>query len=161
MQFPEPNKEFLQWLDIENAVISVVKAMERAEYNPLVILGVGRGGMIPAAMVGYVHGRVHNLFPEVECVYAWSYMQDSTHKTPGGIKIDWPAPEIIEGWVGLGENLLIVDDLTDTGETLEAYKGKFPLAKTATLIHKKSSTLTPDFYGREDTEGLWYVFPWE
>lgn len=57
------------------------------------------------------------------------------------------------------KQLLIVDDLTDTGVTLEAYS-KNNGVLTATLFHKpKTSKFTPDIYVSET--GDWIYFPWE
>lgn len=59
------------------------------------------------------------------------------------------------------EGLLIVDDLTHTGITLEKlipkmYRSK---VKVATLFHKPTSTFVPDFFVEETTD--WIVFPYE
>lgn len=54
------------------------------------------------------------------------------------------------------EYTLVVDDIADTGITLE----KYPLvAATATLFYKKRSSVKPTFYILETNK--WVVFPWE
>ena len=70
-------------------------------------------------------------------------------------------------------NILLVDDLTDTGDTLKYGKvylvGKFPHIKeirTATLFHKTTSLVKPDYFARElvpDGAGLmpWILKPTE
>jgi len=56
----------------------------------------------------------------------------------------------------LYENILIVDDIADTGLTLKKYGN---LYLTATLFYKARSSVKPDFYVEETTK--WIVFPWE
>jgi len=52
-------------------------------------------------------------------------------------------------------NILIVDDICDTGRTLEKYKN----FKTATLFYKKRASVIPDFY--VEVVEKWQIFPWE
>ena len=61
-------------------------------------------------------------------------------------------------------SVLVVDDITDTGESMmiavEYVKSKNPTnVKTATLRHIEGSKFTPDFYGDVIT-WRWVVFPW-
>jgi len=56
----------------------------------------------------------------------------------------------------LYKNILIVDDIADTGITLKKYDN---LYLTATLFYKACSSVKPDFYVEETTK--WIVFPWE
>jgi len=52
--------------------------------------------------------------------------------------------------------VLVVDDIADTGKTLDGFQKIFP---TATLFYKPRSIVTPTFYIKETTN--WIVFPWE
>ncbi len=53
-------------------------------------------------------------------------------------------------------DILVVDDICDTGETLKNKVAGF----TATLHYKPTASFTPDFYAKEvGTE--WIVYPWE
>jgi hypoxanthine phosphoribosyltransferase len=63
-----------------------------------------------------------------------------------------------------GKKILLVDDISDTGKSLEL--GKIHLQqlgaieiKTATLYQKPLSITTPDFCERQTT--AWVVFPWD
>ena len=61
--------------------------------------------------------------------------------------------------------ILLVDDISDTGDTLIEYyvllERLYPERKfgVATLFYKPHSKYKPDFYVRETTS--WIVFPWE
>lgn len=55
-------------------------------------------------------------------------------------------------------NTLILDDICDSGKTLEDTPGVY----TATLLHKPhTSTFTPNIIGMEILHDSWIVFPWE
>lgn len=55
-------------------------------------------------------------------------------------------------------NTLIVDDISDTGETLSKYR-KYN-NPTATIFCHPKTKLTPDVWIRKK-ENKWIVFPWE
>ena len=55
------------------------------------------------------------------------------------------------------EELLIVDDIADTGITLEKLAGM--CKATATIYYKERSTVKPTFYVIKTDK--WIVFPWE
>lgn len=58
----------------------------------------------------------------------------------------------------IGENTLIVDDMTDSGVTMNKMPGQW----TATLFHKPhTSTFTPNVYSKLHEGDEWLVFPWE
>ena len=56
--------------------------------------------------------------------------------------------------------LLIVDDICDTGATLEYYT-KYEGALTATIHHKQTAIVKPDFYYSLAPQNKWIVYPWE
>jgi hypoxanthine phosphoribosyltransferase len=62
------------------------------------------------------------------------------------------------------KNVLIVDDITDTGESMIIAK-KFvetlnpKETRTATIFHIATSKFTPDYYGRR-IDWIWVVWPW-
>jgi uncharacterized protein len=59
------------------------------------------------------------------------------------------------------KNCLVVDDIADTGKTLQHYSECG--YKIATVFWKLKSIVKPDFYGIENrsVECPWLVFPWE
>lgn len=61
-----------------------------------------------------------------------------------------------------GEKFLIVDDISDTGVTLERMMNTdvFKYAKIATLNYHKQSVVVPDFWV-EEKKDQWIVYPWE
>ena len=61
-----------------------------------------------------------------------------------------------------GKKFLIVDDIADTGVTLERYKKLEVCDKAvfATLDYHKQSTVVPDYWISEKGD-KWIVYPWE
>lgn len=65
-------------------------------------------------------------------------------------------------------NTLIVDDISDSGETLTNLLKKlgYPISGThqlytATVFERKSTSFKPDFIGKHIKYQDWIVFPWE
>lgn len=56
----------------------------------------------------------------------------------------------------INKNTLVVDDICDTGETLQNTVAGY----TATLHYKTTAKYTPDFYSKEVGDE-WIVYPWE
>ena len=54
----------------------------------------------------------------------------------------------------------IIDDLCDSGETLQYLRRKYPLAQIYTLINKNPE-IKPDYFPMSEPMGLWINFPWE
>ena len=65
-----------------------------------------------------------------------------------------PSNELFEEY----ENILFVDDICDSGHTLEQYSQIFT---TATLHYKRSAKVEPNFWWKLATEDEWIVYPWE
>lgn len=58
----------------------------------------------------------------------------------------------------IGKNTLIIDDMTDSGVTMEKIPGQW----TAVLFHKPhTSVFTPNVYSKLHEGDEWLVFPWE
>jgi hypoxanthine phosphoribosyltransferase len=57
-------------------------------------------------------------------------------------------------------NILIVDDICDSGETLKQFKFEENVY-TATIHHKRSAVVEPNFFYQLAYENQWIVYPWE
>ena len=61
---------------------------------------------------------------------------------------------------GKREHLLIVDDISDTGKTLDRLNPLVESCLFYTLHYDKNSIFKPDFYYGSN-EGYWIKYPWE
>lgn len=141
--------------DLELWVKDIVDHLIVSGTFPTYILAIGRGGLIPAAMIAYMFGCKTGTYPSFECLNVTSY----SNEKKGTLRIHGTPQNLLTG----GLRTLIIDDIADSGATLEALKGMLPYALTATLVHKETSSIKPDFCGHTDKDGdkYWYVFPWE
>lgn len=58
--------------------------------------------------------------------------------------------------------MLILDDIADSGETFSKLKKEYPNPKYAALQYKETSSFKPDYYGEKiDSNYGWIVYPWE
>ncbi|MFN3527886.1 MAG: TIGR00725 family protein [Candidatus Altarchaeaceae archaeon] len=138
----------LSWNDIERMC---KKLKEKINFDADIIVGISRGGLVPARILSDLLD-IKNL----EIIKIESYTGIGTKKEP---KITRELLIDIKD-----KNVLLVDDVADTGESLilakEYLLKKFPKnLKIATLHYKPKSKIIPDYYV-EETE-KWIIYPWE
>jgi xanthine phosphoribosyltransferase len=63
--------------------------------------------------------------------------------------------------MGDGTGILIVDDLVDTGKTLELVRRLYPKAHFATVYAKPKGRPMVDTYITEVSQDTWIFFPWD
>lgn len=118
------------------------------------VVAITRGGMAPAMIVA----RELDI-RTVDTISVVSYHS-------GGGKADdrreakvlkSPDPEIM----GDGTGILIVDDLVDSGKTLELVRVLFPNAHFATVYAKPEGRPQVDTFVTEVSQDTWIFLPWD
>jgi xanthine phosphoribosyltransferase len=66
-----------------------------------------------------------------------------------------------EGLMGDGTGILVVDDLVDTGKTLDLVRRLYPRAHFATVYAKPQGRPMVDTYITEVSQDTWIFFPWD
>ena len=123
-------------------------------YKPDIIIGIARGGLVPARMVC-------DLLLQDELIsIRTEHWSTASKKEKARIKFSLPKEADI-----LWKKVLVVDDIADTGESfsliLDYLKEKCPLeTRTAVLQYKTSSTFVPDYWGEKLEEWNWVIYPW-
>ncbi len=113
------------------------------------IVGITRGGMVPAAIVAReLNVRV------IDTISVKGY-NHQTQSDPVVIK----APQA--DLMGDGTGILIVDDLVDSGRTLELVRKLYPKAHFATVYAKPKGREQVDTYITEVSQDTWIFFPWD
>lgn len=126
------------------------------DYRPDIIIGIARGGWIPARLLSDIFERENP-----ECVLA--SMKIEFYQSIGNRR-DRPIVTQDVSWSIRGKKVLIIDDLADTGTSLQTaaeyltYRGPEDI-KIATLYYKPWSKLRPDYF--IETTDAWVVFPHE
>ena len=115
------------------------------------LVAVTRGGMVPAAIVARELGiRV------VETVGIASYDYDKQSDIAVLKKISAE----ITGDLG-GEDVLVVDDLVDTGKTGMMVKQMLPKCHFAAVYAKPMGKTVVDTYVTEVSQDTWIFLPWD
>jgi len=113
------------------------------------IVGITRGGLVPAAIVA----RELNI-RVVDTISVKGYSHQ-TQSDPVVIK----APQA--DLMGDGTGILVVDDLVDSGKTLELVRKLYPKAHFATVYAKPKGREQVDTYITEVSQDTWIFFPWD
>jgi hypoxanthine phosphoribosyltransferase len=143
------------WGEIDAWADAVARKIEGSGFKPDIVVGLTRGGWIPARM----------LCDQLVCKNLFSIKVEHWGITA---QTDMKAKLVQELAIDVkGKNVLLVDDITDTGDSLalslEHVRAKGPKSvKAATLLHINHSKVVPDFYGEEvpKEEWRWFIFPW-
>ena len=68
---------------------------------------------------------------------------------------------LIVQMMGDGEGVLVVDDLVDSGRTLELVRQMYPKAHFATVYAKPKGQPMVQTYITEVSQDTWIFFPWD
>jgi len=156
LDMPEDIKcKVVTWKEIDDWTEKVAKKMQGAGYRPDIVIGLTRGGWVPARI----------LCDQLVCKNLYSIKVEHwgiTAQTNMKAKLVQELPIDVSG-----KNVLLVDDITDTGDSLalsvDHVRAKKPKTlKCATLLHINHSKVVPDFYGEEilKENWRWFIFPW-
>jgi hypoxanthine phosphoribosyltransferase len=144
--------EVMDWNLFYRLARNVAKKINSSDYKPDLIIGLARGGWVLARILCDLIGVKDLVSLKVE---HWGI----TATPDGKAKLKYPFKVDLKG-----KNVLVVDDITDTGESMrvavEYIKSLQPSEiRTAALRHITSSKFTPDYFGEEIT-WRWVIFPW-
>ncbi len=145
--------EILSWARAVKFAKSLSGLVKYSDYKIDIAVAIARGGFVPARILcDYL--SIRNL--TAIKVEHWGVAATETEKAV----LKYPLNADIKD-----KNVLLVDDITDTGDTLrvsiEYLKSFGPKEiRTAVLIHKTCSVVTPDYFVRKVEKWKWIIFPW-
>jgi xanthine phosphoribosyltransferase len=113
------------------------------------VVGITRGGLVPAMIVA------REL--DIRTVDTISVKSYDWQKQAAAEVLKTPDADLM----GDGTGILIVDDLVDTGKTLEVVRALYPKAHFATVYAKPSGRPQVDTYITEVSQDTWIFFPWD
>jgi len=180
-------KHYYSWQDVEKACVNIALQMYKDSWRPDYIVGITRGGNVPATILSNMLGircealkvslRDDEMGPESNCwmsedAFGYNYPEES-----GVTGARWDVMQ--------RKNILIVDDINDTGATFNwikqdwqssclpneenawnsVWNGDTANVRFAVITENMSS----DFGGvryythevNKSEESVWLVYPWE
>jgi xanthine phosphoribosyltransferase len=151
----EPTLHYLPYERFLDEVETLAQLLEADSWKPDFLVGIGRGGLVPAAYLSHRTG-----------LQMLSVDHSSGEAGFGDELLDKLAKKITSG-----SNILIVDDINDSGGTIqylraaiEAKIGEPDRLRVAVLVHNVRSRAKAEYHGSEidrEQDKRWYVFPWE
>jgi hypoxanthine phosphoribosyltransferase len=148
----EPEREVLTWPVFGIAVRELATQVAASGYRPDIVLGIARGGLIPAATIAYALD-VKNIF-----------MMSVEFYTGVDERLDLPVmlPPLLNAVDIAGASVLVLDDVADTGGTLKLLKDfcseHVAEVRCAVLYEKPRSMVKCEYVWRRTDR--WIDFPW-
>jgi len=125
-----PKKQYITWEKFDDQVNKLASKIKNVDY----VVGVPRGGLILAVMMSHRLGIKHMTIDHLEKLEEFNLNIDN-------------------------KSILIVDDISDSGQTLKPYKKQ---GYTTATIDVRNTTITkPDYYCNWLDTPDWIVYPWE
>ena len=145
--------ELVGWEEAVDLSRTLAYKIRDSGYFPDIVIAIGRGGYVPARVV--CDYMLHEKLTSIKIEH-WGIAAEKKGETT----VVFPLSIDISG-----SSVLIIDDVTDTGETLKAaveYISSFGPSeiKTGVLHHKECSLFLPDFYAEYVEEWSWIIYPW-
>ena len=141
---------FISWEDFQRYADNIVSDIKQNGKKYDVIVGVARGGLFLAGYLSY-----HLGVKEVDIVNVQTY---ENKKIVDPRVLDLPKQII-------GENILLVDDILDSGTTFRILSEWMdqPNKKydRAVLVDKGKSSIKAEYVGLAVNSDCWVVYPWE
>lgn len=138
------------WNQIYDMLLCQAQKILSQNYKPDIIVGISRGGLIPARILTDLLETQELGFIQIE------FYTDINQTRPKPTLKQTLTTQIT------GKKTLLIDDIADTGESLKLAKTHLQQQgasqiKTATLYQKPQTTTNPDFYEKQTAN--WVVFP--
>ena len=142
------------WAHVDELSRAVSEAVRDAEFEPDVIVALARGGWIAGRICCDLLGIDDLVSLKIEHYVGTAQKGEKP-------RIRYPLPEATVG----GKDVLIVDEIADTGETIERAREYVAArtdgaVRTATLQLTEGSASEPAFVGEVLAEWTWVIYPW-
>ena len=180
-------KHYYTWQDVENACTNIALQMYKDNWRPDYIVGITRGGNVPATILSNMLGircealkvslRDDEMGPETNCWMSEDAFGYNYPEQTGVTGARWDVKQ--------RKNILIVDDINDTGATFNwikrdwqssclpnednawnsVWNGDLANVRFAVITENLSSEFGSVRYSVHEVnkaeEDVWLVYPWE
>ncbi len=140
------------WEELHEDIKEIVKKIKIDNYQPDIVIALSRGGFVPARVICDLMIIKDLVSVKVD---HWGI----TAAKDGKAHLRYPISADLSG-----KKALIVDDITDTGESMKISKEFVKTLnpkeiRTAAIYHIKTSKFVPDYYSKQ-IDWIWVVWPW-
>ncbi len=145
--------------DFYNGIERIVQQIKESNYEPSYIVGIVRGGAIPAVYIS------HRLKLPVVMVH-WN----TRDETQWGNESNCWIPEDINN----GDKILLVDDIVDGGDTIKELLNDWNSSisdelevdniRIAAMYYNTAQDVNVDYFDQSinrEEDKRWVIFPWE
>ena len=144
-------KSYFEIEDMHLALIEIVNQIKQSNWNPDVVISVNRGGCVPGVYLSHILNVPHYV---INVQLRDNLAQNNL--------------SAIDQNYNSKNNILIIDDINDTGATFDLIKNyiNYDILKFrfGCLIENKSSKFKSNYWGKlidKKLKPTWIVFPWE
>jgi uncharacterized protein len=145
--------ELISWSEVERLCQRLAGLIRESGYRPELIIAIGRGGYVPARlMCDWLHIR------GLTSIKIEHYLSGANRQEEAVIR--YPLKADIRGL-----RVLVVDDVNDTGDTLEAATQHLQAfqpgeIRTAVMHHKAVTRFDADYSAGKIVKWRWLIYPW-
>lgn len=146
----------LPWTLLEDSLQRLEAEIRRSGFEPTSILGIARGGLVPAIVLA---NRLK--IKDFGVISVTRNLSDDRFSDRGDARFGWMAPA---DWELSCRRILVVDDIAGDGATLARTcrelraRGAKEL-RTVVVVKNVHCQTAPDHYAAVSDD--WVVFPWE
>ncbi|MCP4923359.1 MAG: xanthine phosphoribosyltransferase [bacterium] len=141
----QSNKCHFSWQNIHKDALELAeKVKDKGPFEG--VIGVARGGLVPATIIANALG--------IKKVIAFSISSYDSNGQQRELVVLDSVTDKEKKW-------LVIDDLVDSGATLEKVSQYLPESYFAVLYAKPQGKSKTDVFVKEVSQDTWVVFPWE
>jgi hypoxanthine phosphoribosyltransferase len=140
------------WNELHERIKEIADKIKKDDYKPDIVIALSRGGFVPARVICDLMIIKDLVSVKVD---HWGV----TAAKDGKAHLRYPIDVDLTG-----KKVLIVDDITDSGESMELARDFVKKlnpeeVRTAAIFHINHSKFTPDYYSKE-IDWIWVMWPW-
>ncbi len=145
--------ELISWAEVQRLCRRLAGRVRASGYRPDIVIAIGRGGYVPARLVCDCLDIMALTTIKIE-----HYLSGASRQEQAVIR--YPLKADIRNL-----RVLLVDDVNDSGETLELAIGHLQTfdpgeIRTAVMHHKTTTSFRVDYYARKVIKWRWLIYPW-
>lgn len=154
-----PKLKYIEWADVYKGLGAIEKWLEATKFKPTTVIGVCRGGWVPARLIADSLG-----ISDLRSIHIQAYDMGATKPLMAKAAVNLSrSAEVVDI---RSQYILIIDDICDTGRTLEgiqAYMSHQDASFYRVGFLTTKQAMLPEFAFAAETimNNDWIVYPWD